>query len=587
MKRSIIRWPGLLAFVVFVGLLVAFSWLFLDSILRWGMEKTLGRLNGAEVNIERVEHSWVPLSIGVYGIQVTNPQQPENNRVVVGEVRADIDTGQLLLGRYIFEQMNASGIRVDQPRDSAGEVYAPVTKDSLLDAAGSGLEALDIELPSVDDIMQQVNIQTETVIANAKQTFAEQQQKLEQAKAALPSDETLKSYEQRIKELTEGKIEGLGDLAQRREQLEKLKADFRADRDAVKQFKDTVSQARETLSAELAAVKSAPGDDIDRIQQFFKLDSQGLGNVTSLVFGEKARQWSQYILLAYEQVAPMLARSSNDQTIEPARGQGQWLSFTEDDAPPEFLIKKAVTEFAFGDTVLDVDWRNITHQHQQLGQPTTFQARADNNGLWQSFNLNGELSLGENGIDARQQWQLKGLKLSDTPLSESSAFSATLLATTLDTDGSMAVRSNQLEGNGAIRLANLDIQASGEQRWAQLVGQALGQLQRLDIRANMSGDITSPSLSLNSDLDRQLTEALTGTAMSAAQDKLDAVKARLNEQVQSALSEQQPQLAELTQLLELADSKDSRLNDLLNAKAEDSVGDKLKEGLFKKLGGNN
>ncbi|MFP3527468.1 hypothetical protein SB912_33735, partial [Pantoea sp. SIMBA_072] len=63
MKRSIIRWPGLAVFAGFVLLLVAISWLFLDAIIKVTLEHTLGRLNGAEVNIERVEHSWVPLSL--------------------------------------------------------------------------------------------------------------------------------------------------------------------------------------------------------------------------------------------------------------------------------------------------------------------------------------------------------------------------------------------------------------------------------------------------------------------------------------------------------------------------------------------
>ena len=51
MKRGIIRWPGLAVFAGFLLLLVAISWLFLDSIIKVTLEHTLGRLNGAEVNI--------------------------------------------------------------------------------------------------------------------------------------------------------------------------------------------------------------------------------------------------------------------------------------------------------------------------------------------------------------------------------------------------------------------------------------------------------------------------------------------------------------------------------------------------------
>ena len=56
----------------------------------------------------------------------------------------------------------------------------------------------------------------------------------------------------------------------------------------------------------------------------------------------------------------MLARSDNSETVKPVRGEGQSISFAEEDAPPEFLIKKARTEFMVAGTVIDVDWQNIT-----------------------------------------------------------------------------------------------------------------------------------------------------------------------------------------------------------------------------------
>ena len=168
-----------------------------------------------------------------------------------------------------------------------------------------------------------------------------------------------------------------------------------------------MSEAKEVLQTQVTELKNAPGNDIDRIKSFFSMDVQGLQNVTGLLLGEQAKQWSQYLLLAYEQLGPMLARSDNSETVKPVRGEGQSISFAEEDAPPEFLIKKARTEFMVAGTVIDVDWQNITHQHNLLGQPTTYQARADNSEIWKAFNLNGELSLSDLGIDAKQQWQLK------------------------------------------------------------------------------------------------------------------------------------------------------------------------------------
>jgi len=583
-RQSAIRWPGVGAFFLIVGLLVAFSWLMLDSIIKWTLERSVGTLNGAEVNIESVAHGWMPLRIQINGVQVTDPLQPERNRVVIGELRGDLELGELLIGRVIFDQLNVTGVRVDQPRESAGEVYQTFSKDNLKTQASANWDALKMNLPSMEEVMAQVDLQTDKIAARAEENFEAQKASFEAARDALPSSEQLKSYEDEVKALVEGKVENIEDLNKRREQLDALKERFRSDREAVKNFKTQLETAKEVLTADIQALREAPAQDLEKIKSFMRFDASGLENITALIFGEQIRSWSKYVLLAYEQLGPMLERSEKAEEVEPPRGEGVWFSFAEASAPPSFLVRKAKTEFAFGDAVLDVDWQNITHQHIQLGQPTTFQARADNNSLWQSFNLNGELAMTASGFDARQQWQLRGAQLNDISLSDRPEFIATLAATLLDSEGAVAVRDGILDGDAAVRLAALDINASGEDRWAQLLSTALGKLERLDIRTTVGGSLRAPSLSLNSDLDQQLGDALQSTAMDAARDKLADVETQLTEKMNTALAKHSPQLAGLVDLEGLASSKDAQLEDLLKAKLEDAAKQKLEDEVKKRLG---
>ncbi|WP_417435686.1 TIGR03545 family protein [Idiomarina abyssalis] len=580
MKRSIIRWPGLAVFAGFVLLLVAISWLFLDTIIKVTLEHTMGRLNGAEVNIERVEHRWVPLSLTVAGVQVTDPNAPQNNRVQIGEASADISPTELVLGRTLIEQLTMTGIRVNQPRESEGEVYVLPDKEDMQGWANQSWDKLTMSLPSVDEIVSQVDLRTEKVIEEAKTAYEQQEQEVKAAQEALPSEEKIKEYEQKIKQITEGKVEGLGDIAARKKALDELKESIRADKEAVSNFRDEVKQAKDVVQQQISELKNAPGNDIDRIKSFFSIDGSGLQNVTGLLLGDKAREWSKYVLLAYEQLGPMLARSDNSATVEPVRGEGQRISFADDNAPPEFLIKKARTEFMVGGTVIDVDWQNITHQHNLLGQPTTYQARADNSDLWSAFNLNGEMSLTDLGIDARQQWQLKGAQLQNLGLSDSSELSARVLSSLLDSDGTVLVRENKLDGKAMVRMLNLDLEAEGSSKLTSAIAGALKQLQRLDITTNIGGDIQSPSLSFESDLDNQLGDLLTQSAMGEADEKLAEIKADLTAKVSDQLGGQQGLLENLTQWDNESGDKSEQLEELLKAKIEDSLKDKLKGRIF-------
>lgn len=579
MKRSIIRWPGLAVFAGFVLLLVAISWLFLDAIIKVTLEHTLGRLNGAEVNIERVEHSWVPLSLTLAGIQVTDPNAPKNNRVQVGEASADISPTEIVLGRTLIEQLTMTGVRVNQPRESEGDVYVMPDQEDVQNWASQSWDKLTTSLPSVDDIVSQVDLRTETVIDEAKAAYEQQEQEVKAAREALPSKDKLKEYEEKIKQITEGKVKGLSDIAARKKALDELKDSIRTDKEAVSNFRDEVKQAKEVVQQQITDLKNAPGNDIDRIKSFFSLDGSGLENVTGLLLGEKAREWSKYVLLAYEQLGPMLARSDNSATVEPVRGEGQRISFADDNAPPEFLIKKARTEFMVGGTVIDVDWQNITHQHNLLGQPTTYQARADNSDLWNAFNLNGELSLTDLGIDAKQQWQLKGAKLNNLGLSNSSELSANILSSMMDSDGTVLVRENKLDGKAMVRMLNLDLEAEGSSKLTSAVAGALKQLERLDITTRIGGDIQRPSLNFESDLDDQLGDALAQSAMGEADEKLAEIKADLTAKVSEQLGGQQGLLENLTQWDNESGEQSKQLEELLKAKVGDSLKDKLKSRL--------
>ncbi len=581
MKRSIIRWPGLAAFAAIVGLLVIVSWLFLDAILKVTLEYGLGRLNGAEVTIQKVEHKWSPLTLTAYDVQATDPAKPSHNQVQLEKFSADVSAAELLLGRIHIEQLDVVGVRVDQARKQGeGEVYVAPSKEDIKEWASGSWEQLKVSLPSTDEIVQQVGLQTEQILTEAETQIEQQREQFEQAKAALPTKETLQQYQQQVKAITEGKVEGLGDIAARKEKLDNVKAAIRQDKEAIQKFRQQLSESADVVKTQIARVKEAPENDINRIRNFFQLNESGLQNVTGLLLGDKARQWSEYLLLAYEQLAPMLARSANTETVEKVRGEGESLSFVEDDAPPEFWIKQARTEVMIGDTAVNIDWQNITHQHDLLGQPTTYQARVDNGDLWQAFNLDGELSLLPSGIDAKQQWQLKGANVKNLGLSDSSELTAAITSALIDSDGRVLVRGNQLDGEAIIRMLDLAVTAQGSSKITNAIAQALAQLKRLDINTKVGGDILNPKLNLNSDLDQQLGKLLSQTAMAEAQTKLDDIKSELSAKVETQLGPKNQLLEDITQLNGQAESFDQQLEELLKAKIEDSLKDKLKDRLF-------
>lgn len=581
MKRSILRWPGLAAFGIIVGVLVLISWLFLDALLKVSLQYTLGRLHGAEVNIERVEHRWSPLTLMAYGVEATDPAKPTHNQVQLDKLSADVSAAQLLLGRIHIAQLDVLGVRVDQVRaDGKGEVYVVPDKQDVKDWATANWQQLQVSLPTKDEIVEQVGLNTGQVASQAETAFKQQREQFEQAKEALPDKEKIAGYQQRIKEITQGDVTGVGDIAARKKKLDQLKEAIRQDKQAINNLREQLSQSKTVLQDQVEQLRQAPANDIKKIREHFQLNEIGLQNVTGLLLGEKARLWSEYLLLAYDQLAPMLARSANTETVQKVRGQGESLSFVEDDAPPEFWVKKANTQILVAGNEITVNWQNITHQHNLLGQPTTYQARVDNSTLWEAFNLNGQLSLLASGIDAKQQWQLKGANLSNLGLSDSSELTASIASALLDSDGTVLVRENELDGQAIIRMLDLQMVAAGSSKITQTVATALEQMDRLDINTDLSGSMLNPKLSLSSDLDQQLAQLLGDSAMAEGQEKLNQIKADLESRIQQQLGSQTALLDNIGQLNNRAENFEQQLQELLKAKLEDKLKDKLKDRLF-------
>ena len=192
------------------------------------------------------------------------------------------------------------------------------------------------------------------------------------------------------------------------------------------------------MAPRLAELKAAPGEDYAQLQAVIAGDQGAIQDVTTMVFGEKAGEFSHYVLSAYDLAAPMLAKSKEEQAEEEAYN-GRWIAFDDTAALPDFLVRKADISVTWrSESVLSV-WRDITNQHDKIGRPTTFKVDSSASSLWQSLQLNGDFYLNDTGVKANQDWNLRGLALSDISLLEQEKLSSTLLKGLLSSSGKASI----------------------------------------------------------------------------------------------------------------------------------------------------
>tara|TARA_R110002167_G_scaffold203006_2_gene406933 strand:- start:2687 stop:4444 length:1758 start_codon:yes stop_codon:yes gene_type:complete len=583
--KNIIRWPGLIAFVLITGSIAAIIILFFDFWIKLAAQKGLEVATGAEVNISAAEHTFSPFGISLIDVQLTDPNKPATNQIQAAKISADIELSPLLLRKVIIDNLIVSGVQFGTERATEGAVFRKTNAQgerSVLEELFPNKE----DLPSVDEVLARSPLKTTKAIEEAQAAYDRHKEGIATQYKNLPSKDKLAEYKKQIEALSKANYKNPSELLAAKEKFDLLKQEIRADKQILSDFKDSVSQAKQELSPKIAQLKAAPGQDYEQLKALVAGDAGAISDVTTMVFGEKAAQWAEYGLAAFDIVAPML--KNKEQQNEEAVSAGRWLSFDDASGLPELWIKNADISLSWQQENLLSVWHDITYQHDIIGRATTFKVDSSKSKLWQSFKLNGDFWLKENGILAQQNWQLAGLKLDNIDLVNQDKLSSKLLSGLMSSNGSIKVRENTVNGDGVINLTSLTMQAQGSNKMTNIVANTLNQLEQLSINSGVGGVIGDLDLSFSSDLNRQLGSALLANIGKEEQGKLDELKAKLNTQMQAALGSQDAQLDEWLDWEKLADGDISSLEGMLNSKmnnAIDNKKDELKDKLKGKLFG--
>jgi len=128
-KTKYIRKAGVALAAIVLVASVLVTYLIKDSTIKNYASKKLTQANGAEVNLESLNLSALTGSVSASGIQVTDPEKPQNNQLSIDKVAADASLYNLLLGKLVMEQVELSNIKFDQQRSTPGTITESDTKE--------------------------------------------------------------------------------------------------------------------------------------------------------------------------------------------------------------------------------------------------------------------------------------------------------------------------------------------------------------------------------------------------------------------------------------------------------------------------
>ncbi len=143
-KAVYIRKVGVVLAVILVGgFLVAMHFL-QGNALKSYATGTLGRVNGAEVDLDQLSISVLGGSVSAAGLQMTDAKKPQQNQLVIEKASTEASVYDLLLGRVVMNKVELTGIKFGAARQTPGEVF-PKPPEPPADPCGYSVDIKDLQ----------------------------------------------------------------------------------------------------------------------------------------------------------------------------------------------------------------------------------------------------------------------------------------------------------------------------------------------------------------------------------------------------------------------------------------------------------
>lgn len=584
----------LLASLTTVG---AAGYLFADGIAKFALEQGMELTFGAETNISDVSVSWAPFGLTVTELTQTDADEPTKNLFEFSSASAQVDLWQLMLGKYVIDQLSVDKLAAGTPRAKAGEVYKRSLglKASSAESVEKVSKSLGLSVPSTDDLLAKLDLQTEKKGRALEQAWNEEKPKLEQAFESLPNEQTLKALKADWKRIEQLELKSPQDFERLRAELKQLKVKVDKERAAVKQAKVQYKQSKARLDQAYDELQQAAKDDWRRVEEQVSFDDPNAVALAKMLFGDEIASYVEQVQGLWQKAQPYLAQQKEQKAIEQQAQEQKWsqskdIEFPLTGAWPNWIVKQLNVSAVVKDKQYQIIGSQINLQSYVRQEPSKYQVSLD-----KLFNLTGEYFADEQmKITTSGNWQANNLSLAQKSLSQSEDLTLALNKAAIVGQGSYSI-DKELSSASQLTFTETEFTGEATTKLAKLTLDTLEGVNSFNLDLQVNGDIKAPSIKIKSDLDKQLSGAFKMAFNKEWSKVKKDTQAKLQAKLGSQFKLEDTDLAQFQKQLTGADSEldvfgSGSVEDMvkqqtkayeekLKQKAKDKLKEKLK-GLF-------
>jgi uncharacterized protein (TIGR03545 family) len=243
---------------------------------------------------------------------------------------------------------------------------------------------------------------------------------------------------------------------------------------------------------------------------------------------------------------------SSEKIEEPVieRGEGQRIRFTETEALPLFLLRKAnITGellTAGAASTFSGQAADFAYPPTDWNKPATLAIAADEQ-QQVSFTANAILDHRTQSFNDQLTLTIDNLAISNTRLSDSKEMKLDLQKANSNIDSDITLSNNQVDikVNALFDQVDLAVESLSDSTSQKVITNVLKGVKDFDLNMLISGNINDPTFSLKSNLDKALSAGLKNQLS----EQTDKLKTKVKQQLEDQLADELAQLQEKSNFL--------------------------------------
>lgn len=373
-------------FIVLGGLIVAFVFMFMDSLAKSAIESSLAKATKKNVTINDVEISFKDSKFNINGLNIYDDKE---SLIKSDNIGVKIDFNQILFNHYHIDNINVAGLKFNEEITASSKTTTTLsdsssasskTKDEETSSDDSSmLDGVSDSLPSPKTLLARSGLSSSKHVDEAKEKIKGIETKYAQAIEKDFSKQEIDSVKNELNALHKKiKSKDFSTITQDLKTIKELKKKLKEKKELATRLKKDFKKDKALVTQYTKTIKNGALSDYNNLSQNYRFDSKGGVNVVGVLFGDKVKGYSSSLLEYYEMAKPYLGSDEKEKEEPvPPRGEGRWIKYKELNNQVGMWVKNVNIDGKYDDQDFKASITNISSNQKLINQPMKLLVMSD------------------------------------------------------------------------------------------------------------------------------------------------------------------------------------------------------------------